>query len=196
MKKLLIVVLCAAMSIALVSCSSGVSQGDYDKLKNDLTELQSQYDEVVAERDLLKDQISTMTEEASVSDAPTAQAESTSPATTQQVLVDQDGILITYNGLQENELWGQELKITIENNTDQPITVQTRDVSLNGYMIDPILSADVAAGKKSNSTITIMESDLEANGITTFETIELRLIAINSDTWDDVLDSELITINL
>ncbi|MBC5647536.1 hypothetical protein [Christensenella tenuis] len=196
MKKLLIVVLCAAMSIALVSCSSGVSQGDYDKLKNDLTELQSQYDEVVAERDLLKDQISTMTEEASVSDAPTAQAESTSPATTQQVLVDQDGILITYNGLQENELWGQELKITIENNTDQPITVQTRDVSLNGYMIDPILSADVAAGKKSNSTITIMESDLEANGITTFETIELRLIAINSNTWDDVLDSELITINL
>lgn len=195
MKKLLIVVLCAAMSIALVSCSSGVSQGDYDKLKNDLTELQSQYDEVVAERDLLKDQISTMTEEASVSDAPTAQAESTSPATTQQVLVDQDGILITYNGLQENELWGQELKITIENNTDQPITVQTRDVSLNGYMIDPTCSADVAAGKKSNSTITIMESDLEENSITTFETMELRLIAINSDTWDDILDSEVITIN-
>ena len=39
------------------------------------------------------------------------------------------------------------------------------NMSINGYMMTPLFSTTVYDGKKSIDDITIMSSDLEANGI-------------------------------
>lgn len=137
-------------------------------------------------------EISSPSSEASSSDVPSSQE---SPQTTEQALLDQNGIKITFTGLEE-DMFGTNIKLRIENNTEMPITVQQRDMSVNGIMIDGIFSCDVAVGKIANDEISIFLSDLEENGIDQIENVELRFHIYDDDTWDTVLDSEIISFNV
>lgn len=113
----------------------------------------------------------------------------------EQVLLDQDDIKITLKSLEFDGMFGPSLKVLVENNSEEPITVQTRDSSINDVMIESMFSCDVVSGKKANDSITFMESDLEHAGIKIIKDIEFKFHIFNSDTWDGVLDSDTITIN-
>ncbi len=109
-------------------------------------------------------------------------------------MADQNDILIKYAGL-ESDSWGDyKIKLTIENNSDTDATVQIRDMSLNGYMIDGIMSCDVVAGKKANDGISIWESKLEENNITELEETEFYFHVYTLEGWDTIFDSDVIKI--
>ena len=79
------------------------------------------------------------------------------------VLLDENGIKITAIGL-EDGWFGTDLKLLIENNGDKNVTVQARNSSVNGFMVDTMMSEDVVAGKKANTTLTFSTGGLkEAN---------------------------------
>ena len=82
----------------------------------------------------------------------------------EQTLIDQDGIVIKAAGLDSSWL-GPELKVYIENNADKAFTAQTRNSSVNGFMLEPVFSCDVMPGKKAMGPITFAAEDLEACGI-------------------------------
>lgn len=130
--------------------------------------------------------------EAPSSEAPSSQEP---PQPTEQVLLDQNGIKITFTGIEE-ERSRVNIKLKIENNTETPITVQQRDMSVNGIMMDGIFSPTIAAGKLANDEITIYSSDLEENGIDQIETVEVRFHIYDDNTWDAVLDSEIISFSV
>lgn len=128
-------------------------------------------------------------------------AESTTESTTaetatigEQVLYDAGGITVTATGL-EDGLFGTELTLLIENNSSQNITVQAENANVNGYMVSTLMSADVAAGKKANDSLTFETSGLKEAGIETIATIEFRLNIFDSDTWDDIVLTDPVTIN-
>lgn len=56
----------------------------------------------------------------------------------QTVLVDQYNVVITATGM-DGSVFGPELKLLIENNSDTNLTFQVRNASVNGYMADSIL---------------------------------------------------------
>lgn len=95
----------------------------------------------------------------------------------------------------EDSFWGSDIYVYIENNGDKNITVQTRDVSINGFMLDPMFSCDIMAGKKAYDTISFFESDLEDNGITDITEMEVKFNIFNSDTWNDIYETDAITIS-
>ena len=105
----------------------------------------------------------------------------------EKVIVDKAGIKITAKSIEYDDIV-VEIKVLIENNSLQDITVQARDFSINGIMIDPSMSTDVSSGKKSNSTISIYNSDLEKAKIKTIKDIEFGLVAFNFDSWDDIFE--------
>ncbi len=109
------------------------------------------------------------------------------------VLLDKDGIKITLKSLSD-DIFGPSLKVLVENNSDISVTVQIRDSSINGVMVDAIFSCDVQNGKKANSEIVFMSSDLETANITTIKDIELKFHVFTTDGWDTVFDSETINI--
>lgn len=125
-----------------------------------------------------------------------AEPETTEEAKEALVLYDENGVKVTYKGL-ETSSFRVKLNILIENNTDKSYTVQTRDFSVNDYMIDAILSCNVAGGKKMNDEIDIYVSDLEKNEINPdeIETAEFQLHFFNWDDWNDSFDSEIIKLN-
>lgn len=116
------------------------------------------------------------------------------PAVTipETVVLDQNGIKVTATGFDTKSVFGPEVKFLIENNSSLPITVQARNVSVNGYMMDTMMSSDVAVGKKANDGMTISSSSLEDAGITTIADIEFQLHIFNSETWDGIMDSDII----
>lgn len=105
-----------------------------------------------------------------------------------------NGVKIIVKGLSEDDsLFGPGIVVYIENNSNRNITVQTRDSSVNGFMVDTIFSADVVVGKHAVDAITIMSSDLEENAITAIETVELSFHLFDMDSWNTIADSDLIS---
>lgn len=109
-----------------------------------------------------------------------------------ELAIDQNGVKIIFKGIQKTESY-TNLMVFIENQTDADITIQVRDESVNGFMISPIFSSDIAAGKVSFAEISFMNSDLDDNSISTIEAIELKFHVFREDNWDDIFDSGLIT---
>lgn len=79
--------------------------------------------------------------------------------------------------------------------SEQTITVQSRDTSVNGFMVEPSLSSEITPGNKAISGMTFMSSDLEENNITEFETIETSFHIFN-ENYDTIVDTEPITITI
>lgn len=110
----------------------------------------------------------------------------------EQVLLDQDGIKITAKELSNDSFWGPEVKVLVENTSSKSVSVQLRDVSVNGIMMEPMFSTDVAPGKKVNDSITFMSSEFEEAGITIIQNMEFSFHVFDTESWDTVFDSETI----
>lgn len=105
-----------------------------------------------------------------------------------------NGIRIVAKDISESEnVFGTSLHLYIENNTDKTVTVQSRNVSVNGFMVEPLFSSDITPGKRVVSSMVFMKSSLEENEITSIETVELSFHVFESESWDTVFDSEAIT---
>lgn len=108
------------------------------------------------------------------------------------VLVDEAGVKVTAKSLEYGGLFGPELKLLVENNSGKDLTFQSRNASVNGYMIETMMSIDVADGKKANDSLTFMDSDLEASGIETIADMEFSLHIFTAEDWEDYLNTPLI----
>ncbi len=110
--------------------------------------------------------------------------------------LEKEGIKIVIKKLNvEDSIWGADVHVYVENNSKTDATVQVRDLSINGFMVSPMFSCDVLAGKKAYDTITFLESELEENDITSIDNIELAFHIFNITTWDTIFDSDTITVN-
>lgn len=109
---------------------------------------------------------------------------------TQQVIAEQDGVKISINeGDVTQSIFGPEISVLVENDSDIGVVVQCDKLSVNGYMVEPMFSCEVAAGKKANDVITLSESDLQKSGIGRIGKVEMNLYAINSDTWSRIWET-------
>lgn len=126
-----------------------------------------------------------------VAPTPAKPKKATIPET---VLYDAKDLKITAKSLSNEGIMGPELRLSIENNTDKDLTIQTRSVSVNGYMIDTIMSTDVASGQRNNDTVIFVDTDLERSGITTIGTIEIAFHIFETATWDTYVNTDVITL--
>lgn len=183
-------VLCALLATSmLVGCSSSDS---------------SEPKEIVAKEEATKEEAEEATEE----EKPTeddAEAEEKTDAVVEdskkaditieeQVLVDRDGIKVTAKEYVFDAIWGEGIKVLIENNSDGDVSVGCDALIVNDYMISDLFGAEVAAGKKSNEIIYLSSSELNAAGIDTVGRVELYFHAFNADTYDTIFSRESATI--
>lgn len=112
------------------------------------------------------------------------------------VLVDNEDVTIKITGVEHDSIWGYSLKVFLENKTDLELMFTVQNVSVNGFMCDPFWAMSVDAGKKSNTTISWLDSALEENGIEKVEEITFTLRAYNNADWlaEDVFN-QTFTVN-
>lgn len=116
------------------------------------------------------------------------------PQPSDQVLFNNAGCAMTVTGFDPESTWGYAVNVYLENRTDDTLMFSASNVSVNGFMCDPYWAVEVAPGKKCNTHISWMESQLTENGITRVETISLPVRVYESDDWADELLSETFTI--
>ncbi len=124
----------------------------------------------------------------------TAAVKNTAATIEQQVLLEKDGLKITAVEMVDDSIWGEGVKLLIENSSDKNLGVSCNALIVNNYMVTSLLATDVAAGKKANDTMYIFSNDLKAAGIENIGQIEVYFHVYNSESYDSVFDSECITI--
>lgn len=117
----------------------------------------------------------------------------TTPNDEGQELYNVNGVRIVGKTVDENSFWGTAILLYIENTSGQNVGINVDNMSINGYMMTPLFSTTVYDGKKSIDDITIMSSDLEANGITSVDQVELKFHIYNAESYDTIADSDAIT---
>lgn len=117
----------------------------------------------------------------------------TTPNDEGQEIYNANGVRIVGKTVDENSFWGTAILLYIENTSGQNVGINVDNMSINGYMMTPLFSTTVYDGKKSIDDITIMSSDLEANGITSVDQVELKFHIYNAESYDTIADSDAIT---
>lgn len=112
----------------------------------------------------------------------------------EQVLLDQNGIVITAQEYVNDSIWGEGIKMVLENNSDKDVTVGCSALIVNNYMITDLFVSDVAVGKKANETMWLSSSELKAAGIDSVGQVEIYFHIYDSSTYDTIYDSECVTI--
>ena len=98
--------------------------------------------------------------------------------------VDNDECSIKLTELDPDGTWGYTVKALLENKSaDKNYMFSVINASINGVQSDPFFAEQVAPGKKSNASISFMDSSLEQNGITDETDIKLSFRVYDSDDW-------------
>lgn len=116
------------------------------------------------------------------------------PTIEEQVLFDQKGVKVTATEYVRDSIWGDGIKVLVENSSERNVTVSIEALIVNNYMIDDLFVSSVAAGKKANETIYFSSSELEQAGIGSIGQIELYFHVYDSDDYKTIFDTEVITI--
>ena len=182
MKKFKVLALCLVMSLfAMMALGSGSSSSGADK-------------EISSVGSTDSSNSNTADTEATVEVENTTQSTEAGVTVDETVLLEQDGIKITATGMDDG-LFGTELKLLIENDSSTNLTFQARNASVNDYMVDTMMSEDVAAGKRANTSRTFSTSGLKDCGIDTIANMEFSFHIFTTDGWDDFLDSDIISLD-
>lgn len=122
--------------------------------------------------------------------APAAQVTSVD----EMIIVDDNDVKVTVKSLDETNSAFSSLRVLIENNTEKSLTFRVDDCSINDCMIDGTLYEIVAPGKKANTEIFFERHSLKAAGIADIGEIEFKVVAFDSETWEDYFTSTPIVI--
>lgn len=122
---------------------------------------------------------------------PASQAQSAPQAVTlpQTVLYDEAGIRITATGLSEDSLFGPQVDLVIENDSDAGVVVQSGVCTVNGWVIESTLSQEVLPGKKAETGLTLLQSDLDNAQVETIAQIECELRLIDPNNFQTLAQS-------
>jgi len=110
-----------------------------------------------------------------------------------KVVLEENGFKFVFKDIDyKSSYTGPEIKVYIENNSDQDVIVQISDVSINGFMMEPIFSVDVSAGKKAYDAISFFKENFEENGVESMEEMDFKVIIFEMNSWETILESPLI----
>ena len=112
------------------------------------------------------------------------------------VLYDEGGIRIICKGLKQDIIWDGTVVFYLENNTGRNISVYAENVSVNGFMQTVGLWSDLRPGTRLIDGMSMIDlSDLAIESIDQIENIEFDLRVIDADTWDEIVTTDVMTLN-
>jgi len=117
----------------------------------------------------------------------------TVPDDTGVELYNENGVRIVGKAVDENSFWGTAILLYCENNSGQNISISVEEMSINGFMMEPLFTTTIYDGKMALEGITIFEEDLIQNGIESIEDVELKFHIYDTESYDTIADSEVIT---
>ncbi len=194
--KWLLVLLCLMLFAIMAIGSGSASKSEKkDVVKEENSEADTPQEDAVKEKNSTAKESDPETESKETEDQPKEEkAEKTNVTIEEQVLIDQDGIKITAMEYVTDVIWGDGIKLLLENSTDKNVTIGCNALIVNDFMITDLFVSEVAAGKKANEIMHLSSSELKAAGIDTVGKVEIYFHIYDSDNWNTQFDPECVTI--
>lgn len=172
MKKILVTALGVMVVLCMVACGNeqgSAAAGDAENVAVETEVIGSPTSEEPAEEGTQE-----VEEEKAKAEVP---GFDTSYNIEETVLVDENDVKITATGLNYTD-YAVEVNLLLENNSDKNLTMYTGSVgyspnAVNGYMLGGYMYTEVAAGKKTNETISYSMNELAVYGITQIADLQL-----------------------
>lgn len=117
----------------------------------------------------------------------------TTPQDAGTELYNEGGIRIVGKTVDEDSFWGTAILLYVENNSGKNVGISVENMSINGFMMNPLFTSTVYNGKKAIDDITILSTDLEENGIETVEDVELKFHIYDADSYSTIADTDAIS---
>lgn len=167
MKRLMLILLCLALALSLAACGGSTP--------------------APTEPPLFATEAPT---EAPVQGAPTAPDPMPTEAPADYTLsgltlVDNEECAFTVTGTEFNEHLGLQIQVLCENKSDRTLMFSWNNVSVCGFMYDPMWAEEVAPGKKVNTTIGIDTFALEQMHVDSVDQIAFDLWIQDSEAFMD-----------
>lgn len=70
-------------------------------------------------------------------------------------IINQDGIRIVAKYVDEDTFWGKSILLYLENSSEKNIHISVDNMSINGFMVEPLFSTEIYSGKKKIDDITL-----------------------------------------
>lgn len=121
---------------------------------------------------------------------------STTPNFDGQEIYNENGVVVYAAYTNESSIWGESILFLVENNSGNDIVISSENTSINGFMINSYMYADVKSGYKSFDDMTIFESDLEDNKIDNIENIKFQLSCYDSNSFRSLFETDYIELNV
>lgn len=112
----------------------------------------------------------------------------------EQVLFEENGLKVTATEYVSDSIWGDGIKMLLENDGTEDVGLGCNALIVNDYMITDLFSSTIAAGKKANETLYLSSSGLKAAGIENVGKIEVYFHTFDPDTYMTINDFDCITI--
>jgi len=111
------------------------------------------------------------------------------------VIYEKDGYEIQYLETVKEDDGDVKVMLHVVNNSDELITLQARDTSINDRMIDAIMSDPVMPGKDAVIDMSFWSSYIEKAGIGEFQYMDTKF-ALISESWSDTFITDEIHVDL
>lgn len=120
------------------------------------------------------------------------------PAVDGDVLYDEGGVKIVMLGTAEDEdfdfYFPTYVKLYIENNSEQDITVKTLDFKANGEVTQCSLNAELLAGTRQFTELRFDADSCTQNGITELKDLSFYFSVCDLMTWNEITKSDTVTL--
>ena len=120
------------------------------------------------------------------------------PAVDGDVLYDEGGVKVVLLGTEEEEdfdfYFPTYVKLYIENNSEQDITVKTLDFKANGEVTQCNLNAELLAGTRQFTELRLDADSCTQNGITELKDLSFYFSVCDLMTWNEITKSDTVTL--
>lgn len=105
-------------------------------------------------------------------------------------------VVVKLLGISEpNYLGGYDIELQIENLTENSLTVQNRETSINGYMVTKsLLSTNISPGKKVKCTLIVYGDIADEIPVSKIKSMETKLAIVDMEDFDTYYETEVFTI--
>lgn len=115
-------------------------------------------------------------------------AKATQTASNGVVILDENGIkVIVEDAVIPIGVGAPEVKLYIENNTENSAGLEISNVVVNGYSVTSVAAAMIAPGKTAHTGIQFFPDDFKRNGIKMINSVEFDILLRDYQGYGDVL---------
>lgn len=115
-----------------------------------------------------------------------------------QIAWDANGVKIVIKGVDTGRRIADEsvLIVYLYNGSENAVSIQSANVTVNGYEMTSAMTATVLPGKHAMDVVTFFDPDLEEHDIQQIDTVDIRFRIFDAETWTVIAETPLISVEL